>query len=105
MVRDVVKRMAADGPTEAELAATKKYLIGAYAVNNLDSSDSIASTLVGLQLDKLGIDYMQRRAALIDGVTLDQVKAAAKKLLTAEPAVMVVGPPLLAQVKAVRNGG
>ena len=94
IVRDVVKRLAEDGPTEAELAATKKYLIGAYAINNLDSSSSIAATLVELQLDDLGIDYMQRRAAYIDAVTLEQVKAAAKKLLTTEPTIMVVGPPL-----------
>ncbi|WP_188394007.1 pitrilysin family protein [Mesorhizobium sp. SARCC-RB16n] len=94
IVRDVVKRLAQDGPTEAELAATKKYLIGAYAINNLDSSVSIAATLVELQLDDLGIDYMQRRAGYINAVTLDQVKAAAKKLLTAEPTIMVVGPPL-----------
>ncbi|RWE61109.1 MAG: insulinase family protein [Mesorhizobium sp.] len=92
VVRDVVKRMAEEGPTEAELAATKKYLIGAYAINNLNSSGAIAATLLELQLDKLGIDYMQRRAALINAVTLDQVKAAAKKLLSAEPAIMIVGP-------------
>ena len=36
---------------------------------------------------------MDRRAALIEAVTLDQVKAAAAKLLTAEPAVLVIGPP------------
>lgn len=94
IVRDVVKKMVEEGPTEAELEATKKYMIGAYAINNLDSSSAIASTLVELQLDKLGIDYMQRRAALIDAVTLDQVKAAAKKLLSAEPAIMIVGPAL-----------
>ncbi|TKB26415.1 MAG: insulinase family protein, partial [Mesorhizobium sp.] len=94
VVRDVVKRMAEEGPTEAELAATKKYMIGAYAINNLNSSGAIASTLLEIQLGKLGIDYMQRRAALINAVTLDQVKAAAKKLLSAEPAVMVVGPKL-----------
>ncbi|MBZ9669203.1 M16 family metallopeptidase [Mesorhizobium sp. ES1-3] len=94
IVRDVVKRLAQDGPTEAELAATKKYLIGAYAINNLDSSSSIAATLVELQLDDLGIDYMQRRTGYINAVTLDQVKAVAKKLLTAEPTIMVVGPPL-----------
>ncbi|WP_027143210.1 pitrilysin family protein [Mesorhizobium sp. WSM3626] len=94
IVRDVVKRLAQDGPTEAELAATKKYLIGAYAISNLDSSSAIAATLVELQLDDLGIDYMQRRTGYINAVTLDQVKAAAKKLLTAEPTIMVVGPPL-----------
>ncbi|RUU07273.1 insulinase family protein, partial [Mesorhizobium sp. M6A.T.Ca.TU.002.02.2.1] len=94
VVREVVRRMADEGPTEAELAATKKYMIGAYAINNLNSSGAIAATLLELQLDKLGIDYMQRRAALINAVTLDQVKAAAKKLLSAEPAIMVVGPKL-----------
>ncbi|TIT98269.1 MAG: insulinase family protein, partial [Mesorhizobium sp.] len=83
------------GPTAEELAATKKYMIGAYAINNLDSSSSIASTLVELQLDNLGIDYIKRRAALIDAVTLADVKAAARKLLSADPAVMVVGPPLV----------
>ncbi|TPI97147.1 insulinase family protein [Mesorhizobium sp. B2-8-1] len=94
IVRDVVKRLAEDGPTDAELAATKKYMIGAYAINNLDSSSAIAATLVELQLDDLGVDYIQRRTGLINAVTLDQVKAAAKKLLSAEPTIMVVGPPL-----------
>ena len=55
---------------------------------------AIAATLLSLQEEKLGIDYMDRRAALIEAVTLDQVKAVAAKLLTAEPAVLVIGPPL-----------
>jgi zinc protease len=84
--------MAAYGPTEAELEAAKKYVVGAYAINNLNSSSAIAATLVELQLDELGIDYIDRRAALINGVTLDQAHAAAKRLLSAEPAIMVVGP-------------
>ncbi|MFI0843614.1 M16 family metallopeptidase [Mesorhizobium sp. IMUNJ 23232] len=92
IIRDVVKQMAENGPTEAELAAAKKYLIGAYAINNLDSSSSIASTLVELQIDGLGADYFERRADYINGVTLDQAKAAAKRLLNAEPAVLIVGP-------------
>lgn len=95
IVRQVVKDMAESGPTEEELAAIKKYMIGAYAINNLDSSSSIAATLVELQVDKLGIDYMKRRAALINAVTIADVKAAAKKLLSVTPAVMVIGPPLV----------
>lgn len=94
VIRDVVKGMAEQGPTEEELAAAKAYTVGAYAINNLDSSGSIASTLVGLQIEGLGIDYMQRRAGYINAVTLDEVKAVARKLLSAVPAVMVVGPPL-----------
>lgn len=92
VIRREVARMAAEGPTEAELAAAKKYVVGAYAINNLNSSPAIAATLVELQLDELGIDYIDRRAALIDAVTLDEARAAAKRLLSAEPAIMVVGP-------------
>ena len=92
IIRDVVKRMAEEGPTEAELEAAKKYLIGAYPINNLDSSSAIARTLVELQIDDLGIDYMERRADYINAVTLEQTKEAARKLLNAEPAVLIVGP-------------
>ena len=99
VIRETVRKLAEAGPTEAELAAAKKYVIGAYAINNLDTSAAIARTLVELQLDDLGIDYMQRRAGLIEAVTLDQVKAAAVRLLTVEPSVMVLGPTQAAPVQ------
>jgi zinc protease len=92
IVRDVVKRMAVEGPTAEELAEVKKYVIGAFAISNLDSSAAIARTLVDLQIDHLGIDYIQTRDAKIEAVTLDEVKAEARKLLSAEPAILVVGP-------------
>ena len=94
IIKQEVRRMAEQGPTQAELDAAKKYVVGAYAINNLDSSTAIASTLVELQIDDLGIDYIQRRSGLIEAVTLEEVRAAAKRLLSAEPAVMVVGPEL-----------
>jgi len=99
LIRDVIRKMADDGPTQAELDAAKKYLVGAYAINNLDSSSAIASTLVELQLQDLGIDYMNRRAGLINAVTLEDTKAAAKKLLTVDPAILIVGPSLVAGSK------
>jgi zinc protease len=99
LIRDVIRKMADEGPTQAELDAAKKYLIGAYAINNLDSSSAIASTLVELQLQDLGIDYMNRRAGLINAVTLEDTKAAAKKLLTVDPAILIVGPSLVAGSK------
>nr|WP_245318914.1 pitrilysin family protein [Consotaella salsifontis] len=92
IIKDEVAKMAKDGPTAEELAKAKDYVKGAYAVNNLDSSLSIASTLVGIQLDDLGIDYIDRRGALIDAVTLDDAKRVANKLLSAKPTVVVVGP-------------
>lgn len=94
LIRKEVRRLAEEGPTQAELDAAKKYVIGAYAINNLDSSRAIAGTLMELQLDDLGIDYIQRRAGLIEAVTLDDAKAAARRLLADDPAIMVVGPAL-----------
>ncbi len=91
IIREQVAAMANDGPTEAELQAAKSYLKGSYAVNNLDSSVSIADTLVGLQEAGLDREYIDKRAELIDAVTLDQVKAIAKKLLEAEPAILIFG--------------
>lgn len=78
--------------TEAELESAKTYLIGAYPINNLDSSGAVARTLVELQKDERGIDYIERRVGYINAVTTQQVQEAAKRLLTTEPAIMVIGP-------------
>ena len=72
----------------AELAAAKKYIVGAYAINNLDIPRSRSPARWSVcRLDGLGIDYIERRVDLINSVTLDQVQAAARKLLSAEPAM------------------
>ncbi|MBB3217674.1 zinc protease [Ochrobactrum sp. RC6B] len=92
IIREQVAAMAADGPTEEELAAAKSFLKGSYAVNNLDSSAAIAETLVSLQEAGLPRDYIDRRSELIEAVTLDEVKAIARKLLEAEPAILIFGP-------------
>lgn len=92
IIREQLQRMAEEGPTEEELAKAKTYVKGAYAIRNLDSSLAIASTLVGIQLDDLGIDYIDRRQDLIDAVTMEEVRAMARQLLSVEPTVITVGP-------------
>ena len=93
ILKTEIAKMAKDGPTEEELVEAKKYLVGSYAVNNLDSSSAVASTLLGLQDENLGRDYIDKRADLINAVTLDEVKTVARKLLDTDPAVLFVGPP------------
>jgi zinc protease len=80
-------KMQADGPTQAELDAAKTYLLGSYAQNFVTTA-SAARTLLGIQMEHLGIDYVTARQAKISAVTLDQAKAAAKRLF--DPAKMVV---------------
>ena len=91
LIREQIKRMADEGPTQAELDAAKAYIIGSYALR-FDTSDKIAGQLLAIQLDNLGIDYIDRRNGLVEAVTLDQVKAAARRILSNELTVSIVGP-------------
>jgi zinc protease len=86
------RKMAAEGPTEEEFTKAKTYLKGSFALN-LDTSTKIASQLVQMQVDNLGIDYIDRRSAMIDAVTLDDARRIAKRLLSGGLAVNVVGRP------------
>jgi zinc protease len=86
------KRMAEDGPTPDELAAAKSYLKGAYALS-LDSSAKLAAQLTQIQLDDLGIDYIERRGAMIDAVTIEDAKRVAKRLYGGGMLVTVAGRP------------
>jgi zinc protease len=86
------KRLATEGPTEDELAKTKTFLIGSFPLG-LDTSSKIAAQLVQMQTDNLGIDYIERRPAMIESITLADAKRAAKRLLDAGLLVTVVGRP------------
>jgi zinc protease len=87
-----MKNLAENGPTEQELAKTKSFLKGSYGLY-FDTSSKIAAQLVQIQLDKLGIDYIDRRNGMIDAVTREDVKRVAKRLLDNKMLITVVGRP------------
>jgi zinc protease len=88
LVADEIRKFAKDGPTEAELARAKSYLIGAYPIR-FTTSTSIANQLLGLQMDNLDIDYPEKRTALFNAVTIDDVKRVARRLFDADKLVVV----------------
>ncbi len=90
LIEQEMQRMAAEGPTQEELDKAKAYLKGSYALA-FDTSGKIAGQLVQIQLDKLGIDYPERRSAMIDAVTLDDARRVAKRLLDTKTLTLVVG--------------
>jgi zinc protease len=90
LIDEETKRMAAEGPTQEELDKAKAYLKGSYAIA-FDTSSKIAGQLVQIQLDKLGIDYPEKRNAMIDAVTLADAKRVAKRLLDTKMLTVVVG--------------
>ncbi len=87
-----IERMAKEGPSPEELEKAKKYIIGSYAIQNLDTSNKIASVLVAIQQEKLGVDYIDKRAEYIGAVTIDDAKRLARELLSAKPTIVIVGP-------------
>jgi len=92
VMREEIKKMADYGPTAAELEAAKKYVIGTYAISNLDTSSKIAGVLVAIQQANLGNDYIDRREGYISSVTLEDVRRVAKRLLGVKPTIVTVGP-------------
>lgn len=90
---DIIRRewahMATEGPTAEELADAKLYLTGSFPLR-FSSSERIAAILVAIQLDDLGIDYLNRRNSLIEAVTLDDVRRVAAEILDPEGLTFVV---------------
>jgi len=106
LVRKEWQRMHDDGPTPKELADSKTYLTGSFALG-LDSTGRIAGTLLSIQLDGLGIDYLDRRNSLIDGVSLADAKRVAKRVLDPEGLFFVVvgSPEKLGSATRIAPGG
>jgi zinc protease len=90
VVENEISRLAESGPTADELDKAKSFLTGSYALR-FDTSSKIANQLVAIQLDDLGIDYINKRNDLVRAVTLDDVKRVAKRLLDGGLLVTVVG--------------
>jgi zinc protease len=93
LVRQEIARMAAGDVSAAQLADAKTYLTGSFPLR-LTSNDQIASLLVSMQVDDLGIDYLEKRNGYIEAVTLEDVRRVAKRLYHPERLlVVVVGDP------------
>jgi zinc protease len=87
------RRMRDEGPTQDELDKAKTYLTGSFPLQ-FDSTGRIARTLVDIQQNKLGIDYLQKRNAYIEAVTLDEAKRVAKRLYDPDAlSFSIVGAP------------
>lgn len=105
LVRQEWRRLAENGVTDEELAAAKAYLTGSYVLQ-FDNTDKVARLLVSIQLDNLGIDYIEKRNSYIEAVTRADVARVAKRLLDAKAlSFAVVGQPAGLPASAVKIPG
>jgi zinc protease len=97
-----IKRIAAEGPTADELEKAKRFLIGSYPLR-FDTSGKITANLLDIQIENLGIDYIDKRNALVEAVTIEDIRRAARRFLAeVKLLVMLVGEP---QAKKPVGGG
>jgi zinc protease len=97
-----IKRIAAEGPTADELEKAKRFLIGSYPLR-FDTSGKITANLLDIQIENLGIDYVDKRNALIEAVTAEDIRRAGRRFLAeVKLLVLLVGEP---QAKKPLGGG
>jgi zinc protease len=89
LVRQEIERVARGEISQERLDDAKTYLTGSFPLR-LTSNDRIAQTLVGMQVDDLGIDYLERRNAYIEAVTLEDVRRVAQRLYHPDQLLVVV---------------
>jgi zinc protease len=97
-----IKRIAAEGPTADELEKAKRFLIGSYPLR-FDTSGKITANLLDIQIENLGIDYVDKRNALIEAVTAEDIRRAGRRFLAeVKLLVLLVGQP---EAKKPLGGG
>lgn len=79
-MQDTLALAAEKGISDKELIDAKAFLTGSFVLS-LDSNAELANFLLTMQRYQLGIDYLDRRNALISAVTKTQINAMAKRLL------------------------
>ncbi|HVZ90935.1 MAG TPA: pitrilysin family protein [Rhizomicrobium sp.] len=97
VVRDTFAKFSTDGPTAQELADAKTYLTGSYPLA-FSSNVGIAAQLGAFQRAGLPVGYIAKRNALIEAVTLDDVRRVAKKWFDPKRLTVVVAGTII-------NGG
>ena len=93
VIRTEWRRMAEGGVDAEELKDAKTYLTGSFPLR-LTSIGAIAGILLGMQIENLGPDFVDRYNGLIEAVDAESVARVARRLL--DPArllVVIAGEP------------
>jgi zinc protease len=88
-IESEARRMHDEGPTAEELAEAKGYLAGAFPVR-LESNAGVATHLVAAEVYGLGLDYLERYQEIIESVTLEETRAAARRYLAPGNAALAI---------------
>ena len=88
VVRTVLQRFIAEGPSAAELRAAKQNLVGSFPLR-LDSNGKILDNVAVIGFYGLPLDYLDRYQANVQAVTVDDVKQAFSRRVRPENLITV----------------
>lgn len=83
-----IKKYVEEGPTEEELIAAKKNIIGGFPLR-IDSNNKILNYVVVIGYYKLPLDYLNTFNSSVEKVTADDIKDAFKRRLSPDKLVTV----------------
>ena len=93
VARDTLTRFMADGPTEAELAGAKAFLINGFALR-FDSNRKLLDNVANIGWSGLPLDYLDTWTREIERVTAADIRRAFNRVLQPDRLVtVVVGAP------------
>jgi zinc protease len=93
LVREVVARFVAEGPSAAELQAAKDFMIGGFPLR-LDSNRKLLDNLASIAWHDLPLDYLDTWTSKVQAITPAQIRAAFAKVLQPDRmATVIVGAP------------
>ena len=91
-IDEEIARLIRDGLTEQELTESRQYLVGSMP-RTLETNAGIAQFLQTIEFFGLGLDYDLRLPDLLAAVTLDDIRAAARRVLDPDRATIVIAGP------------
>lgn len=93
VIRGELEKIAENGVSETDLKEAQDYLTGSYALR-FDTNSKIAGQLLGIQVEGLGLDYVETRNSQIKAVTQADIQRAAKRFLNPDDLItVIVGQP------------
>lgn len=93
IIQQTMRKFYESGATEKDIQAAKDYLTGSLALA-MTTTDQIAEILVAIQLERLGLTYLEQRNGLINQVTKNDVDKVIKRWFNPDGLTLaLVGKP------------
>ncbi|MGB9720177.1 MAG: M16 family metallopeptidase [bacterium] len=88
LIVEEIERISED-VTNEELERAKKYYIGNFPLN-FDTYSELTNFIIRIEIESLGLDYVERFEKLVSDVTLDDIKTSALKYLHPDDFCLVI---------------